>query len=421
MRVARKSWKKTVARLLILPMALSGALAIGSSATASTFKSIQVQGYEQGSAELSESFRSRITRFVNKNPELTVLTCIGFDDTSGAGESALGKTRAATACALALKTNPELRVAGTIGKYDTTRSGFNNGRVVLVLSTQKNPVMTTYFNHNDGSKTRASYSSTAGNEIVLPTPSREGYQFVGWYAKNGSGSLVGVAGERFVPRKNSTLSALWVPFAASVGGGSGSAPPTKLGDLNLPYFTDYSQRMYLNSVFGWTADTLDGNPVDPASTVSIFGCNISSGRPNAGENFYGSSPAGSIPVTSGYGVDALEGFLGSGQIFVTSISASNSSVDFCAVPIIYSLSSPNDQNSDINDINYPYFVDSNGKLLYDYTHELYLDIWLNSYEVDEFGNYELDDDGLYVMKPGVLEVTFTVQTTVGTFVVNLNR
>jgi len=219
MRVARKSWKKALAKALVLVMALAGAIAIGAPAQASTFKSIQLQGYDQGSSNLNSTIRFRITSFVKKNPELTVLTCIGFDDTKGQGESELGKNRAITACAQALASNPDLRLAKTIGKFDQTEVGFNNRRVVMVLSNQKDPIMMTYFNHNDGTKTRASYSSSAGNEIVLPTPSREGYQFVGWYAKKGKGALVGMGGERFVPRKDSTLLALWVLGAESVGGG----------------------------------------------------------------------------------------------------------------------------------------------------------------------------------------------------------
>jgi uncharacterized repeat protein (TIGR02543 family) len=248
MRVARKSWKKALAKALVLVMALAGAIAIGAPAQASTFKSIQVQGYDAGSSKLNSTIRFRISSFVKKNPQLKVLTCIGFDDTKGQGESALGKTRATTACAQALASNPDLTLSKTIGKFDQTQSGFNNRRVLLVLSTQKDPIMTTYFNHNDGSKTRASYSASAGNEIVLPTPTREGYQFVGWFAKKGRGALVGIGGEKFVPRKNLTLWARWSSGATASGGGGGASVPTII-DLASPN----NMFVYYNPVFNYSS------------------------------------------------------------------------------------------------------------------------------------------------------------------------
>jgi hypothetical protein len=93
-----------------------------------------------------------------------------------------------------------------------------------VLSSSRAPVVSTVFNSNTGSKSTASFRSAVGEEITLRTPTREGFQFRGWFTKKKGGKLVGLAGEQFVPRKNSTLWDRWVPAPAPTSGGGGSGP-----------------------------------------------------------------------------------------------------------------------------------------------------------------------------------------------------
>jgi uncharacterized repeat protein (TIGR02543 family) len=403
MRVARKSWKKALAKALVLVMALAGAIVIGAPAQASTFKSIQVQGYDAGSSKLNSTIRFRITSFVKKNPQLKVLTCIGFDDTKGQGESALGKTRATTACAQALASNPDLTLSKTIGKFDQTQSGFNNRRVVLVLSTQKDPIMTTYFNHNDGSKTRASYSASVGNEIVLPTPTREGYQFVGWFAKKGRGALVGIGGEKFVPRKNSTLFARWVSGASMVGGGGGGASASSLGTIdafNSMYyypipggnlnFAVYDERSFIIDFasqpkhFLYNFDTYGYDPADGSPTTELFDCSFDSDSADVvGEYWYGYLL-----------LEPLKSYDFSQFLDVESVTTSDSSINFCLATQTDSFLVTED--IDANPID-PFF----------YRTHLNIHLWTgttsDSYQVVTEGNYER------------ATLTFRVNTSAGTY------
>jgi uncharacterized repeat protein (TIGR02543 family) len=378
MRVAKKSWKKTVARLLILAMALTGVVALGSPATASTFKSIQVQGFDQGSAKLNSTIRFRITSFVKKNPELTVLTCVGFDDTNGQGESALGKTRATAACAQALSTNPELRLSKVLGKYDQTEAGYNNRRVVLVLSAQKDPLMTTYFNHNDGSKTRAAYSAVAGNEIVLPPPTREGYQFVGWYAKKGKGALVGKGGEKFVPRKNATLWARWSTSSSSGGGGTDSRPLPLLGHIELFFNMQEYKYGFYSSRLSMPRHTENVTPSTTETTFN-FGCTL--GPDVYGETFYGFFSLGNSEEIIGYPDARLPE--------PTGLASTDPSLEFCASIYTYS-----------------YFTG-----FVDYGNELYVDIWTNT----------LDENGSVVEQFNNSNLMFELRTTTGYYTLEFVR
>jgi len=441
MRLSKKSSKKALAKALVLFMALAGAVAIGAPAQASTFKSIQLEGYDQGSSTLNSTLRFRIKNFVKKHPELTVLTCIGFDDMKGQGESELGRTRAVAACAQALASNPDLRLAKTIGKFDQTEAGFNNRKVVVVLSTQKDPVMTTYFNHNDGTKTRASYSSSAGNEIVLPTPSREGYQFVGWYAKKGKGALVGMGGEKFVPRKDSTLFALWVSGAASVGGGGSSR--SSLGTLVGIYYSSFDKAGYLSSISSWSPGAPWFGPADltsflveleEAGKASVFGCDVTNiTTPNDGEVFLYSKQSeyfsgypyeppdfeSSLGFVTPYdpnqlylGGDALEGFPESIRPKITGIVASDSRVDFCGMVYLetyYELEYDSDNNPIQN---------QDGLLRYRYDTLIWLEVWTNSFNVDSDYSFK---PGLAIGDDDTLETTFKVQTNKGEFLVKFTR
>lgn len=64
------------------------------------------------------------------------------------------------------------------------------------------------YNPNEGSvdPTSQTYNGTA---LTLPTPTREHYNFVGWYTSQTGGTKVGNAGESYTPQSNITLYAHW--------------------------------------------------------------------------------------------------------------------------------------------------------------------------------------------------------------------
>ena len=68
----------------------------------------------------------------------------------------------------------------------------------------------TYNSNGSGSTvTPTSATSVAGANVTLPTPSRSGYTFSGWYTNATSGTLVGLGGVSYQPNSAITLFARW--------------------------------------------------------------------------------------------------------------------------------------------------------------------------------------------------------------------
>ena len=86
------------------------------------------------------------------------------------------------------------------------------------------------YNGNGGSVSPTSATVNAGSSTTLPTPTRSGYTFNGWYTAPTGGSLVGAAGGTYTPTAAITLYAQWtiiivnytVTWNAVGGSGGGS-------------------------------------------------------------------------------------------------------------------------------------------------------------------------------------------------------
>ena len=61
-----------------------------------------------------------------------------------------------------------------------------------------------------------SLASTSGGSVTLPTPTRSGYTFNGWYTASSGGTRVGGAGESYTPTGNITLFAQWSAAAIAL-------------------------------------------------------------------------------------------------------------------------------------------------------------------------------------------------------------
>jgi uncharacterized repeat protein (TIGR02543 family) len=79
-------------------------------------------------------------------------------------------------------------------------------------------VHTVFFNTNGGSYVDSSQSAGAGNSITLPSTTRSGYTFDGWYTSLSGGTRVGGAGSSYTPTSSVTLYAHWTQS----GGGGGN-------------------------------------------------------------------------------------------------------------------------------------------------------------------------------------------------------
>ena len=67
----------------------------------------------------------------------------------------------------------------------------------------------TYNANNGDCGQTVGYATSAATEVTLPTPTRSGYTFLGWYTAAVGGTKAGGAGESYKPSSNITLYAQW--------------------------------------------------------------------------------------------------------------------------------------------------------------------------------------------------------------------
>lgn len=333
MRVEKKYLVRNLARIMATALLALGFTAMGLPAKAEAFRSIHVVGFTTGVSELNSTIRMRIASFVKKNPQFKQIHCIGFDDAVGSGESELGKARAQAVCSQATNTNSALKIANFRGLFDQSKSGLNLSRVIVVLSSKKAPVFTTTFHSNNGPRATALYKSSIGDAITLPSPTRDGLQFQGWFTKKSNGRLVGLGGERFVPRKNSSLWAGWISSAVASGGGGGSSPST-VGTIEALSMSQYSPNLSMlinvtgegdfirdfatqpkHFLWDYSISSFEAAPGSPP--IKFFDCTF--GSLEGGEYWFGQVD-----------LDRTSDFDFSRFPDVTSVTASDPSVNFCA-------------------------------------------------------------------------------------------
>ena len=97
----------------------------------------------------------------------------------------------------------------------------------------------TYDANNGNCGQTVGYATSAATAVTLPTPTRSGYIFAGWYTAASGGTRVGGAGESYTPSANITLYAQWgkpcdVTYNAN-GGNCGTTSEKYTGTaLTLP-------------------------------------------------------------------------------------------------------------------------------------------------------------------------------------------
>lgn len=98
----------------------------------------------------------------------------------------------------------------TSGALTVYGSGsINNQQYVLAPIVKKIPPLTIVFNPNGGSVSPTSVEVNEGDSTTLPTPTRAGYAFNGWYTASSGGTKVGDAGDSYTPSEDITLYAQW--------------------------------------------------------------------------------------------------------------------------------------------------------------------------------------------------------------------
>ena len=86
---------------------------------------------------------------------------------------------------------------------------------------------TVTFNYNGGTGTPASFTtSCGGTSTILPTPTRDGYTFLGWWTESSAGSKVGDAEDAYTVSATTTIYAHWAQnFTVTYDLNGGAADP----------------------------------------------------------------------------------------------------------------------------------------------------------------------------------------------------
>lgn len=152
-------------------------------------------------------------------------------------------------------------------------------RKVLLFPPSDNKYIVRYnynFIYEDTDDTPYFHSALKGNSVTLPSPTREGYLFEGWFIGKVDGTKVGGGGGTYRPTDSVMLYAHWtdkytITYKANGGEINATSDKVKIGEsisLRTPTRTGFTFE-------GWyTNEDLTGNPVGssytPSSNVTLY-------------------------------------------------------------------------------------------------------------------------------------------------------
>jgi uncharacterized repeat protein (TIGR02543 family) len=147
---------------------------------------------------------------------------------------------------------------------------------------------TVTYNANSGTVSPTSAPVTEGNSVTLPTPTRSGYTFNGWYTASTGGTSIGAAGDSYTPTASITIYAQWTIIPVT---------PT----ITTPTYTGITQTA---GTINWTSTNqasyaLDGSFTDTGTT----GTSVSKTGLTASTTY-----SGNVTVTSSTGHTASKAY-----------------------------------------------------------------------------------------------------------------
>jgi uncharacterized repeat protein (TIGR02543 family) len=130
---------------------------------------------------------------------------------------------------------------------------------------------TVTYNANGGSVSPASATVNYGSSVTLPTPTRSGYTFNGWYTASSGGTLVGSAGASYTPSSTITIYAQWTltPVIPTVTIAANSGITSTAGTIN---WTSTNQSSFsvsgTFSATGTTGTSVSKTGLSPSTTYT---------------------------------------------------------------------------------------------------------------------------------------------------------
>ena len=154
---------------------------------------------------------------------------VTFNANDGSGSPATSTQAINSGVATAITANAFTRTGYTFAGWNTLANGTGtnytnqqsvtlSGNLTLYAKWTANTYTVTYtYNSADGGTRPTTDSFTVGGSaITLPTPTRTGYTFAGWYAEVGLSTLIGNAGASYSPTGSVTIYAKWTANSNTV-------------------------------------------------------------------------------------------------------------------------------------------------------------------------------------------------------------
>ena len=138
---------------------------------------------------------------------------------------------------------------------------------------------TVTFNANGGSSTSSAQTVTSGSAITLPSASRTGYTFNGWYTAASGGTKVGNAGASYTVTANITLYAQWTlnTYTVTYNANGGTVSPTSANatygnSVTLPTPTQdgFEFNGWYTAASGGTKVGNAGVAYAPSSNITLY-------------------------------------------------------------------------------------------------------------------------------------------------------
>lgn len=145
----------------------------------------------------------------------------------------------------------------------------------ITLYAQWQDVATVTYNANGGSCATASEVYT-GSDLTLPTPTRTGYKFNGWYTAANGGTKIGDAGASYKPTSSITLYAQWTGYTVTYNANNGScstASQTYAGTaltLPTPTRSNYEFNGWYTANSGGTKIGDAGASYTPTADITLY-------------------------------------------------------------------------------------------------------------------------------------------------------
>ncbi len=162
----------------------------------------------------------------------------------------------------------------------TNASQYGQCEFQLTVTVNKNKETYVVSFSTDNGTFCTSKSVQEGSSITLPSTSKSGYTFAGWYTAASGGTYVGGSGSSYTPTSSITLYARWTPnvvtYTVTFDGNGGTSPSAQAAEsgksVTLPSASlyGYSFDGWYTSASGGTFVGTTGSTYTPSGNITLY-------------------------------------------------------------------------------------------------------------------------------------------------------